>query len=103
MTEAARVLRPGGLFVGYDLLALRAAAWLHVLDRSVHRLIEPAAFEPAAFEPAAFEPAAFEPVLRHARLDPVRLRSSRGGRVLRFIAQKPGTVQAGPGIDRGAC
>lgn len=37
VTEAARVLRPGGLFVGYDLLVLRAAAWLHVLDRSTAR------------------------------------------------------------------
>ncbi|SFV22805.1 Methyltransferase domain-containing protein [Micrococcus terreus] len=87
VAEASRVLRPGGFFVGYDLLASRAAAWLHVADRSAHRLIEPAAFGPA---------------LQHAGLEPVRLQVSRGGRVLRFIAHKPGTVQAEPGADRGA-
>lgn len=30
------------------------------------------------------------------RLDPVRLRFSRSDRILRFIAQKPTTIQAEP-------
>ncbi|HRO93977.1 class I SAM-dependent methyltransferase [Citricoccus sp.] len=86
VVEAARVLRPGGVFVGYDLVASRTTAWLHVADRSAHRFIEPAAFEP---------------VLHHAGLDPIRLQVSFGGRVLRFIAHKPDTVQTDPGSDKG--
>ena len=46
VTEAARVLRPGGSFVGYDLLASRMVSLVHRADRSPHRLIEPGAFEP---------------------------------------------------------
>lgn len=82
--EVARVLRPGGTFVGYDLLASRAASWVHRADRSPHRLIEPGAFEPA---------------LRRAGLEPVHLRDSFGGRVLRFIAQKPTSTQDPPDND----
>ena len=78
VTEAARVLRPGGASVGYDLPASRAASWVHLADRSPHRLIEPGAFEPT---------------LRQAGLEPVHLRDSFGGRVLRFIAQKPTSTQ----------
>lgn len=85
VTEAARVLRPGGSLVGYDLLASPAASLVHLLDRSVHRLIEPAAFEPA---------------LEQAGLDPLRVRFSFGGRVLRFVAQRPHTVQDVPDIDK---
>lgn len=87
VTEAARVLRPSGSFVGYDLLSSRTTSLLHVADRSAHRLI-------------ALE--AFEPALQHAGLDLVRLQVSFGGRVMRFIAQKPGTVQVEPGVDKGA-
>ena len=84
VTEVARVLRPGGAFVGYDLLASRAASWVHLADRSPHRLIEPGAFEPA---------------LRQAGLKPVHLRDSFGGGVLRFIAQKPTSTQDPPDND----
>lgn len=74
VAEVARVLRPGGTFVGYDLTASRTASWLHVVDRSQHRFIEPGAFEP---------------VLEQANLGALSLRYSFGGRVLRFVAQKP--------------
>ena len=84
VTEVARVLRPGGAFVGYDLLASRAASWVHLADRSPHRLIEPGAFGPA---------------LRRAGLEPVQLRDSFGGRVLRFVAQKPASTQGPVGND----
>ena len=36
--EAARVLRPGGMFAGYDLVVSRPARLLHRLDRSPYRL-----------------------------------------------------------------
>ena len=36
--EVARVLRPGGRIVGYDLVLSRPAKVLHRLDRSPHRL-----------------------------------------------------------------
>jgi ubiquinone/menaquinone biosynthesis C-methylase UbiE len=39
--EVARVLRPGGVFVGYDLARTRLATWLHHLDRSPFRLLTP--------------------------------------------------------------
>lgn len=39
--EIARVLRPGGVFVGYDLARTRLATWLHRLDRSPFRLLTP--------------------------------------------------------------
>lgn len=82
VAEAARVLRPGGALVGYDLLASRTASLVHRADRSPHRLIDHGAFEP---------------VLDQAGLDPLTLRLSFGGRVLRFIAQKPGNVEDEPG------
>lgn len=83
--EAARVLRPGGVFVGYDLTASRAASWLHVADRSPHRLIEGESFEP---------------VLRSARFAPIDLAFPFGGRIMRFAARlpddQPGTCPVSP-------
>lgn len=72
LAEAARVLRPGGSFVGYDLLSSRAAAWVHRVDRSPHRLIDAKEVEPA---------------LREVGLAPLRVRFSFG--VVRFVALKP--------------
>jgi ubiquinone/menaquinone biosynthesis C-methylase UbiE len=44
VAEAARVLRPGGLFVGYDLTRTVLASLFHRLDGSPHRLIVPQDF-----------------------------------------------------------
>lgn len=44
LREAARVLRPGGVFVGYDLLRTPVATAVHKLDRSPFRLFGPAEF-----------------------------------------------------------
>ena len=41
VAETARVLRPGGIFVGYDLTRTALASLFHRLDRSPHRLIAP--------------------------------------------------------------
>ncbi|OBK48311.1 class I SAM-dependent methyltransferase [Mycobacterium sp. 1081908.1] len=44
VAEVARVLRPGGTFVGYDLVRTPLASLFHRLDGSPHRLIAPADF-----------------------------------------------------------
>ena len=41
LTEAARVLRPRGMLVGYDLTDTRAARFIHRVDGSPHRIITP--------------------------------------------------------------
>jgi SAM-dependent methyltransferase len=41
VAEVARVLRPGGIFVGYDLTRSPLASLFHRLDGSPHRLIVP--------------------------------------------------------------
>lgn len=71
LVEAGRVLRPGGMLVGYDLTHSRVASWLHRADQSPHRLIERQAFQPA---------------LTHAGFHVARLRDSWGGRIVRFVA-----------------
>ena len=59
ITEAVRVLRPGGRLVGYDLTRTSAAVWFHRLDRSqVHLLTESqvrAALVSSGFEPVDVE------------------------------------------------
>ena len=72
--EIGRVLRPGGAFVGYDLTASLPAKWIHVVDRSPHRLIGRGEIEP---------------VLAHAGLDVANLRYGFGGTVVRFVARTP--------------
>jgi ubiquinone/menaquinone biosynthesis C-methylase UbiE len=37
--EAVRVLRPGGVLIGYDLVASRLARWLHQAEGAGHRLM----------------------------------------------------------------
>lgn len=44
LSEAARVLRPGGVFVGYDLLRTPVATAVHTLDRSPFRLFDATEF-----------------------------------------------------------
>lgn len=44
VAETARVLRPGGIFVGYDLVRTPLATLFHRLDGSPHRLIAPEEF-----------------------------------------------------------
>ena len=72
--EVARVLRPGGQFLGYDLAASRIATWVHVADRSPYRLIGRDEFTP---------------VLRDAGLEPISIEFSFGSRLFRFVARKP--------------
>ena len=45
VAEVARVLRPGGTFVGYDLTRTPLANLFHRLDGSPHRLIVPDDFQ----------------------------------------------------------
>ena len=73
LTEIARVLRPGGAVVGYDLTDTRLARWVHWADRSPHKLIPAAAFESA---------------LIHAGFGNVTIRRGLGGHVMRFVADK---------------
>jgi ubiquinone/menaquinone biosynthesis C-methylase UbiE len=44
LSEARRVLRPGGTFLGYDLVRTPTATALHRLDRSPFRLFDPGEF-----------------------------------------------------------
>jgi ubiquinone/menaquinone biosynthesis C-methylase UbiE len=39
LAEVTRVLKPGGLLVGYDVLATGPMRWLHAIERSSHRLM----------------------------------------------------------------
>ncbi|UYM04114.1 class I SAM-dependent methyltransferase [Solicola gregarius] len=72
--EVARVLRPGGMFVGYDLTDTPVSAWTHRIDGSPHRLIPRGAFEPA---------------VENAGLDIEQVRYSGRNHVVRFRARKP--------------
>ncbi|HLS72460.1 MAG TPA: class I SAM-dependent methyltransferase [Actinomycetaceae bacterium] len=82
VSEASRVLRPGGMFLGYDLVASRVASLVHLVDRSPHRLIERGTLEP---------------VLARAGLQAVTVQYSLRGLVLRFAARKPRPPQPGGG------
>jgi ubiquinone/menaquinone biosynthesis C-methylase UbiE len=72
VAEAARVLRPGGIFVGYDLTRTRLASLFHRLDGSPHRLIAPDHFRAEC--------------ARHGLT--VSLRSRLLGHVMQFAARK---------------
>ncbi|MEO7943508.1 MAG: class I SAM-dependent methyltransferase [Marmoricola sp.] len=73
LSEASRVLRPGGVFVGYDLAKTRLATLIHVADRSPYRLI------------ARHE---IRPALVDAGLQDVHIRRALGGHVVQFTARK---------------
>lgn len=71
--EIARVLRPGGIFVGYDLRAGFGAKAIHVADRSEHRLVAPdelaAELERAGFDEVSIDSFPGVPLMRfRARL-----------------------------------
>jgi ubiquinone/menaquinone biosynthesis C-methylase UbiE len=72
VAEVARVLRPGGAFLGYDLVRTPLASLFHRLDGSPHRLIVPADFR--------------EECARHGLT--ISLRSRLFGHVMRFVARK---------------
>jgi ubiquinone/menaquinone biosynthesis C-methylase UbiE len=72
LAEVARVLRPGGTFVGYDLIRTPLASVFHRLDGSPHRLITPAEFQAEC--------------ARHGLA--VSLSSRLLGHVMRFSARK---------------
>jgi ubiquinone/menaquinone biosynthesis C-methylase UbiE len=74
LSEASRVLRPGGVFIGYDLDKTRLATWLHLADRSPYRLIAHHELRPALVD---------------AGLKNVHIRRALGGHVVQFTAHKP--------------
>jgi ubiquinone/menaquinone biosynthesis C-methylase UbiE len=72
VAETARVLRPGGIFVGYDLTRTVLASLFHRLDGSPHRLIAPDDFR--------------NECSRHGLT--ASLQSGLLGHVMRFVAYK---------------
>ena len=70
--ELARVLRPGGTFVGYDLTRTPLANLFHRLDGSPHRLIVPDDFQ--------------DECARNGLT--ISLQSRLLGHVMRFVAHK---------------
>jgi ubiquinone/menaquinone biosynthesis C-methylase UbiE len=74
VAEVARVLRPGGTFVGYDLTRTPFATVLHRLDGSPYRLLVPEDFRA-------------ECARQGLTID---LQSALLGHVMRFVARKNG-------------
>jgi 2-polyprenyl-3-methyl-5-hydroxy-6-metoxy-1,4-benzoquinol methylase len=74
LSEAARVLRPGGLLVGYDLTDTRAARIVHRADGSPFRLIRPAELRLG---------------LSEAGMTAIVVEESAAGHLMRFSAAKP--------------
>ena len=73
LAEAARVLRPGGAFLGYDLTATRLARLIHRADRSPHRILSAAELRIG---------------LADAGLTGITVRTSAAGLLMRFHAVK---------------
>lgn len=71
--EAVRVLRPGGVFVGYDLVASRVARWLGQAEDTRHRTMTPDQLRAR---------------LAVAPVEAVRLRPGLARLLVRFIARK---------------
>lgn len=78
LAEVARVLRPGGHFVGYDLLDTRIARWIHQTDRSPFRLIGRDELADG---------------LAQAGFDEISVWPGFGNNVMRFQAIKPNRTQ----------
>lgn len=79
--ELARVLRPGGRLVGYDLTASRSAKALHLADRSPHQLIDADQLRDA-FNEAGFTN--------------ITVTHGLGRLVARFHAEKPTPTEVAP-------
>jgi SAM-dependent methyltransferase len=78
LTEAVRVLRPGGTLVGYDLTNTRAARVIHLADRSPHRILSATDLIDG---------------LAEAGLTAVAVRLSLGGHLMRFRAEKSADIE----------
>lgn len=74
LTEVARVLRPGGVFLGYDLADTRLTRLIHTADGSPHRMIAPEELRDG---------------LAMAGLADVGVRASCAAHLVRFHARKP--------------
>ena len=74
LAETARVLRPGGVFLGYDLTDTRLARFVHCADGSPHSMIAAAELEEG---------------LADAGFADVEVRTSAGNQLMRFRAYKP--------------
>lgn len=74
LAEAARVLRPGGVLVGYDFTDTRFARLIHWADRSPHRILAVAELR-HGLETVGFED--------------VSVRTSYRDHVMRFHARRP--------------
>jgi ubiquinone/menaquinone biosynthesis C-methylase UbiE len=72
--EAVRVLRPGGVLIGYDLVASRLARWLHQAEGARHRLMTLGQIRDR---------------LDDLPTEAITLRPDLAGRVVRFRARKP--------------
>lgn len=77
LAELARVLRPGGTLVGYDLTNRVGARVVHLADRSPHRLLDPDeltdGLTAAGFANALVAPRLLGTVARFSATAPVRV------------------------------
>lgn len=74
LAEAVRVLRPGGVLVGYDLLSTGVSRWIHRVDGSRNRLMQLHELREQ---------------LRGVKLDDVRCQPGLRGLVVRFSGCRP--------------
>lgn len=73
LAEVSRVLRPGGMFLGYDLTDTRLARLIHRTDGSPHRIIAPSELRDG---------------LAAAGFTEITIRASASGHLMRFRVSK---------------
>ena len=73
LAEASRVLKPSGVFIGYDLTDTRTARWIHKADGSPHRIIAPDELADG---------------LANSGFTEITIRPSLAGHLMRFHAHK---------------